>query len=227
MLKPPSEKDLPDKLSPSDTVKALYALQWNFYRDNYYKMLKIAAVQIAIIIVLGGAIMFMSMMGTPEPKYFARNAQNQIVGLEPLHIPQKTDEQVRQFATDAVLESMNFTYDDYKYRLQKAATYFTDAGFASWDDALRRGTIYKQLEEKQLLMRTTLVNVPQIDKTKSGSYGGRYIWILDVDVMRTMTNKVETLSSPYKYKVYIQQVPYYERASGLAIYSVKEQLTAK
>lgn len=225
MFKAPTEKDLPDlKLSTAQKVKVLYSLQWNFYRESYYRLLKIAGIQLAIITLLAIALLFIGITGTPEPKFFARNAQNQVVELLPLSEPQRTDDQVRQFATDAVLEAMNFTYDDYKFRLQKSAVYFTDRGFAEWDDALRRGTIYQQLEEKQLLMRTTLVNVPQLDKSASRAYGGRYIWILYVDVLRTLTDKAATKSTPYRYKVYVQQVPYTERASGLAIYSVKEEL---
>lgn len=224
MFKVPTQKDLPDaKLSADQKVKVLYSLQWNFYRDSYYKLLKIAGIQLVIIALLTLALLAVGILGTPEPKFFARNAQNQVVELLPLSEPQRTDDQVRQFATDGILEAMNFTYDDYKFRLQKAAVYFTDRGFAEWDDALRRGTIYQQLEEKQLLMRTTLVNVPQLDKNASRAYGGRYIWILYVDVLRTLTDKAATKSSTYRYKIYVQQVPYTERASGLAIYSVKEE----
>lgn len=225
MFKVPSEKDLPDtKMNTAQKVKVLYSLQWNFYRESYYKLLKIAGIQLVIIGLLATALITIGILGTPEPKFFARNAQNQVVELFALSEPQRTDEQVRQFATDAMLEAMNFTYDDYKFRLQKAAVYFTDRGFAEWDDALRRGSIYQQLEEKQLLMRTTLVNVPQLDKTASRAYGGRYVWILYLDVMRTLTDKASTKSTSYRYKVYVQQVPYTERASGLAIYSVKEEV---
>ena len=226
MFKVPKETDITDgkKLTPAQTVQALFAAQWGFYRDGYYKLLQIAAIELGIILILAFCLLMVGVAGTPEPKYFARNAQNQIVELTALSEPLKTDDQVRQFVTDGVLEAMNFTYDDYKFRLQKASIYFTDKGFAEWDDALRRATVYQQLEEKQLLMRTNLVNVPQIDKANSKAYGGRYIWIVYVDVLRTLSDKVATKSTPYRYKVYVQQVPYTERASGLAIYSVKEEL---
>ena len=107
MFKAPTEKDLPDlKLSTAQKVKVLYSLQWNFYRDSYYRLLKIAGLQLAIIGVLALALVFIGITGTPEPKFFARNAQNQVVELLPLSEPQRTDEQVRQFATDAVLEAI-------------------------------------------------------------------------------------------------------------------------
>lgn len=224
MFKAPTEKDLPDvKLSTSQKVKVLYSMQWSFYRDSYYRLLKIAGIQFFIILLLSFSLLFLAKMGTPDPKFFARNAQNQVVELLPLSDQQYTDDQARQFVTDAVLDSMNFTFDDYKYRLQKAAVFYTDQGFAEWDNALRRGSIYQQLEEKQLLMRTTLVNVPQIDRVASKAYGGRYVWVVYVDVLRTLTDKANTRSNNYRYKVYVQQVPTTERTSGMAIYSVKQQ----
>ena len=226
LFKPPTEKDLPDgKMSPNAKVRALFSLQWNFYRDSYYKLLLVAGIQLVIILVLAIALGVIGYVGTPPPKYFARNALNQIVELYPLNKPRYGDEQVRQFVTDAVLESMNFTFDDYKYRLQKAAPYFTDRGFAEWDNALRRARVYDQLEEKQLLMRTTLVQVPSIDKNASKVWAstGRYMWVVDVDVMRTLSDRAASKSTPYRYKVFVQQKPYTERSSGLAIYSVREE----
>ncbi len=226
MLKPPSEKNLPEHLSAQDGANQLFLMQWDFYRESYYRMLKLCGALVLLILVLAAALVAMGFLNNPEPKYFARSVQNQIIPMVPLSEPHHSDDKVRQFVTDAVLESMNFTYDDYKLRLQKSATYFTDSGFAGWENALRRGTVFQQLEEKQLLMRTNLVSVPQIDKAVSKAYNGVYIWVVYVDVMRTMTNRTETISTPYRYKVNVQQVPLYERASGMAIYSIKEEYVA-
>jgi len=37
------------------------------------------------------------------------------------------------------------------------------------------------------------------------------------------SDKVRITSTPYRYKVFVQQMPYTERSSGLAIYSVREE----
>jgi len=224
MFKPPDEKDLSDtQMTPTQKVRALYSLQWHFYRNNYYKLLNIAMIQLGIISLLVIALVFIGVMGAPEPKFFARNAQNQIVKLHPLTSPQRTDDQVRQFVTDAMLASMNFTFDDYALRLQEAATYFTDAGFEEWVTALRRANLFQQLEEKNLLMRTNLTSVPQIDVENSRAYGNRFVWVVYVDVLRTLSDRAASVSTPYRYRVFVQQMPVTERASGLAIYSVREQ----
>lgn len=225
MFKPPVEKDITQnkKMTASQTVQALFSAQWGFYKHGYETLLKMASIQTIIIILLSIALMGLAMLGNPPPRYIARNAQNQLVEVLPMNEPQRSDEAVRQFVTDAVLDSMNFTYDDYKLRLQKAATYFTDYGFAEWDNALRAGSVYKQLEEKSLLMRTTLVNVPQIDKEKSKAYGNKYVWVVYVDVVRTLSDRVNTKSNNYRYKVMVQQIPTTERAFGLAIYAIKEE----
>ena len=85
--------------------------------------------------------------------------------------------------------------------------------------------MYEQLEEKQLLMRTTLVQVPVIDKNESKVWAstGRYMWVAYVDVMRTLSDRAASKSTPYRYKVLVQQMPYTERSSGLAIFSVREE----
>jgi hypothetical protein len=225
MFKPPTENDITSnkKMTPAQTVRALYTAQWKFYKHGYETMLKIAGFQLLLIIILAVSVMFLAMLGNPPPKYFARNAQNQVIPLLPLADPQHTDEDVRQFVADALLASMNFTYDDYKLRLENAATYFTDGAFANLDNAYQASSLYKQLEEKQLLMRTNLISVPQIDKNASKSAGGRYYWVVYADVQRTLSDRVETRNTPYRYRILVQQVQTTERSRGLAIYSLREE----
>lgn len=224
LFRKPSESDVSDKKgTAADTVRALYSAQWKFYKFGYDTMVKIAIVQFLIILVLGITLMFMSMAGNPEPRYFLVNQHNQFVPIEPIYEPGRTDEQVRQFVSDAVIAAMNFTHDDYKLRLNNAASYFTDDGITAWNGALASSRLIDQVKERQLLVRTQLLNAPVIDKSSSKNYGGVFVWTVYVDVIRTMSDKNESRSSSYKYKVNVRRVPTTERASGLAIYSLKEE----
>ena len=68
MFKVPSEKDLPDaKLSTTQRVKVLYSLQWHFYRNSYYQLLKIAGIQLAIIGLLSMALYSLELLELPNP----------------------------------------------------------------------------------------------------------------------------------------------------------------
>lgn len=225
LFRKPSESDVSDnkKLTPAQTVRALYSAQWKFYKFGYDTMVKISVAQFLIILVLGVTIMFMAMNGNPEPRYFLVNQHNQFVPVEPLTEPGRSDEQVRQFAADTILAAMNFTHDDYKLRLNDAAHYFTDEGIAAWNNALVSSRLIDQVKERQLLVRTQLLSTPVIDKSNSKNYGGIYAWTVYVDVIRTMSDRNESRSSNYKYKVMIRRVPTTERASGLAVYSLKEE----
>lgn len=224
LFRSPTEKDISGngKLTPAQTVRALYSAQWGFYKYGYDTMLKIAAVQFVIILILTSALFFLAAAGTPEPKFFAVNAQRQITEILPLSEQRISDNQVRQFATDALLESMNFTYDDYNQRIENAADYFTDEGFTAYKTALRDSRVFDQLKEKQLLMRTVVTSVPEIDKANSKNYGGTFIWVVNVSTKRTLTDRAQALSVSYSYRMYIRQVPFTERPLGMAIYSIKQ-----
>ena len=225
LFRKPSESDVSEgkKLSPAGTVRALYSAQWKFYKYGYDTMIKISIIEFIIIVILGVTLMFMASNGNPEPRYFLVNQHNQFVPIEPLYEPGRSDEQVRQFVTEAILASMNFTHDDYKLRLNDAASYFTDDGITSWNNALVSSRIIEQMKERQLLIRSQLINAPVIDKSNSKPYNGIHVWTVYVDVMRTMSDRNESKTMNYKYKVMVRRVPTTERASGLAIYSLKEE----
>lgn len=225
LFRKPSESDFSEnkKLNPAQTVRALYSAQWKFYKFGYDTMVKISITQFVIILIMGITIMFMAMNGNPEPRYFLVNQHNQFVPVEPLSEPGRSDEQVRQFVTDTILEAMNFTHDDYQLRLNNAASYFTDDGIAAWNNALTASRLIEQVKERQLLVRTQLLSSPVIDKSNSKNYGGVYAWTVYVDVMRTLSDRNESRANSYKYKVMVRRVPTTERASGLAVYSLKEE----
>jgi hypothetical protein len=224
MFKSPTEKDITDKgrMTPTQTVRALYSAQWGFYKYGFDTMLKIAGIELIIILILSVTIVFLVGAGSPEPKFFWVNSQRQLGEIHPVSEAATNEDQVRQFVNDAVLESMNFTYDDYKQRLTKAAVYFTDEGFTAWTNALRDGGVFAQMQEKQLLLRTVLTAVPEIVKQDSRKYGDVFIWVYTVSVQRTVSDRSIVKTNNYTYKVNVRQVPLTEKASGLAIYSIKE-----
>lgn len=224
LFKSPTEKDVSGngKLTPAQTVRALFSAQWGFYKYGYDTMLKIAAIEFVIIVILSLALLFLAASGVPEPKFFAVNAQRQITEILPLSEQRISDNQVRQFATDALLESLNFTYDDYNQRIENAADYFTDEGFTAFKTALKDSRVFDQLKEKQLLMRTVITSVPEIDKANSKNYGGTHIWVLNVTTKRTLTDRAQVLSVNYSYRIFVRQVPFTERPLGMAIYSIKQ-----
>ena len=71
MLKPPSEKNLPEHLSAQDGANQLFLMQWDFYRESYYRMLKLCGALVLLILVLAAALVAMGFLNNPEPKYFA------------------------------------------------------------------------------------------------------------------------------------------------------------
>lgn len=94
-----------------EPLKALFSVHnWQFYKFGYDTMLKIALIRLTIIIIMAIAIFVMSLNGNPEPRYFLVNQHNQYIPIEPLYEPARKDEQIRQFATDAILASMNLFY---------------------------------------------------------------------------------------------------------------------
>lgn len=224
LFKSPVEKDIPGqaKMTPTQTVRALYSAQWGFYKYGFDTMLKIAGIELIIILILAAAVAFLAGAGAPEPKYFWVNSQRQLGEINPVSEATENENQVRQFVTDAVLESMNFTYDDYKQRLTKAAVYFTDEGYTAWTNALRDGGVFSQMQEKSLLLRTVLTAAPELVKADSKKYGDVFIWVYTVEVQRTVTDRSTVKTSSYTYKVNVRQVPLSEKPAGLAIYSIKE-----
>jgi hypothetical protein len=224
IFKSPTENDIPEssRMTSTERVRALYSAQWGFYKYGFDTMLKIAGVELLIIVILAIALLCLAAAEAPAPKYFWVNSQRQIGEIQPLSEASTQEAHVRQFISDGVLEAMNFTYDDYQQRQEKSSIYFTDDGFAAWTNALKDSGVFSQIKEQKLLLRTVLTAVPSIIKDQSKAYGSTFIWVYNVEVLRTVSSSIKVLTNNYKYKILVRQVPFSEKASGLAIYSIKE-----
>jgi hypothetical protein len=218
----PVGKHLTQETSEKIELRAaeLFSMQWVFFRDGYYLMMKAAIAESVVIILLVLVIFLMAMQGSPTPNYFSVDPSGRISKLEPISMPALTDEQIRQFVVDAIGDSMNFNYLNYQDVIEKASKYFTDEGFVGYKKALVASTLTEQIVSKKLLLKTVVVGAPVIDESKN--YGGRHVWIVRAKTIRTLTDRGKSADTEVVFTFYMYRVPSTERASQVAIYQIKQ-----
>ncbi|HEY6436740.1 MAG TPA: DotI/IcmL/TraM family protein [Ignavibacteriaceae bacterium] len=231
----PGIKDLPAEISAglsseqADMIEsrsmALFTQQWDFYRTGYYSMLRVSTIKDVIIILLLFVALFLSAQGVPQTAYVAVDAEGRLTKLEPINTPALTDEQVRNFVRDAVTESFTFNYMDLDQRTAAASKFYSDKGYSSYMGSIKTSGLKEQILDKRLLVKTVVDGSPVIQD--KGVYGGRYVWTVTVDVVRTLTDRVKSQDSLVTYTFYMYRVPSTEKASQIAIYNYGQKVTQR
>lgn len=98
----------------------------------------------------------------------------------PLSAP-VSDTSIRNWASEAVSETMTFGFHDYRMRLQKSSRLFTTQGWKSFTEALERSDTITTLASEQQLITTAIRGAPYI--LQSQLVGDRYEWDVQVPVI--------------------------------------------
>lgn len=185
-----------------------------FYQDGYRRLLKVAMLQLLVILVLIGALVAFFMLNQPRYRFFATTSDGRIIDIVPLDTPYRND--VVAWASQAATESMTFAYHDYRMRLQNSSKFFTSRGWDTYVDALNKARIIETMEKRQLNIKGTPGAAPQI--VRQGVVDGVYQWVLK------MPYKIEYLgtgdvpqATVGDLTLVVQRVPNLENPDGIGI----------
>lgn len=99
----------------------------------------------------------------------------------PLEDPHLTPREVREWASNAVADLLNFSYRDFTERQGTFAKYFTDRGHKHYKAYLDQARMEEVIDNYRYDVTGVVVNVPYIAEEKS--VGGYYRWLVEVPVM--------------------------------------------
>jgi len=198
-----------------DTLE-LVRLRNNFYRDNYRRAMIVLLCSMVINFCLGAGVYYLY-FSKPQPIYFATNENGSLLQMIPLDQPYVDDDQLLRWAVEACTAAYSFNFLDYRNNLQQARKYFTEAGFASYVQALERSGNLATVETKRLVVKAYLTDNPVI--ISRGKLGGqeRYVWQVEVPMVVRYVSAGTEIKQPVLIKLLIGRVSTLDSVSGVAI----------
>lgn len=187
-----------------------------FYRDGFRNLIKIAVLQGIVIVGLILTLIVHINNSQPQDRYFATTADGRIMQLVPLGVPNLDDPALLSWVSNAVTETMSFTYLNYQKELQKSSQNFTKSGWASFTNALQKSRILDSVQAEQQIVTAQPRSAPVL--LQKGVFNGKYRWLIKMPLAVTYRgeghiSRTDTLNL----QLVVERVPSLENPSGVGI----------
>lgn len=200
-------------------LKKAFGERWGFYRDGYYKMFKLLIFSIVIILIEALAIAYLAMRDAPVPKYFTTDANGNIAEIIPTSRP-LSDKAVTSFVEEAIENIYTLNFSDHDQVINDAQEFFTDQAWLVYKKSTEENLL-PAIIESNLVMTTSKLSAAQI--ISKSTLKGRQLWTVEIDVVRTLSDRSNKKSKTTKYRVTVIRESENIRPRKLAILSITDR----
>ncbi len=186
-----------------------------FYRDGYRTLLKIALIQVFVVIGLIGAMYFVIQTHQPENRYFATTEDGRLVPMIALSEPNMSTPALMSWVAQSTTEVMTFGFNDYRRRLQESSRNFTRTGWESFTQALQQSRIIEMVEANQQVVTAAPQGAPILQS--QGLVAGRYQWVIQLPMVLSYQAGSRSRSDSLLVTVVVVRVPRLESSNGIGI----------
>lgn len=243
---PPAEPDKTGAVTPKAPSTpsanrvdglALLMLRNGFYNNNMKKLTYVMIGQFVMIGILIATTIRMMEFTDTRDYYFPVQTDNSLIIERPLSEPVFSDEQIVDWAEQAVTNTMTFGYYDHLIRLQDSRRYFTTPGWASFTKALSDAKFLAIIgaESDPVIRGTKQVVASRMRPgerariIKKGISNFRYTWVVEVIIDVGMYERSRQVRFPWRVELTINRQPAMESRDGIGInqFVAFNQLAAK
>ena len=169
-----------------------------------------------VVTMISVSMAFVAMSSKPEPKYFAAREDGGILPIVAVSEPFLTDNQVTNFATEAITRAMTINFATWRQDLSDATSYFTKPD--GWDGFLlsinESGTM-EYIVEKRLI--ATAVANGAVIRERGPNENGVFSWIVQVPITVTYQSASESQVENMLAEMEIVRVPTWEMSRGVGV----------
>ena len=212
------EDDLPPpEPSERESLRGLGAVvvRNQYYKDGYRSLLKLALLQVIVIVGLIMAIFFVIHTNQPENRYFATTEDGRLVPMVPLNQANLSSPALMSWVAQSATEVMTFGFNDYRRRLQESSRNFTRRGWESFTQALERARIIEMVEANQQVVTAAPRGAPILQS--EGLVNGRYQWTVQIPMIVTYQSGSKTRSDQLLVTIVVVRTPRLESPNGVGI----------
>lgn len=185
-----------------------------FYRDSHRRALVGLLLLVLLNVLLLGAIIY-KVSNPPKPEYFAATSDGRMITWEPLTAPAVSDDFVLQWTGNAVRKAFSLDYLHWRDQLQSASVDFTDFGWSSFLDALKKSNNLSTLTNLKMVSDATITGAPTI--LKKQVVDGRFAWKIQMPILVTYQNADRSIPVPMNVTVIVLRVPVQDNPNRISI----------
>lgn len=185
-----------------------------FYRDGYRTLLRLALIQIVIIVLLVGAMFYVINIHQPEDRYFATTEDGRLIPMVALNQPNLSAAALASWVAQASTEIMTFGHNDYQRRLQESSRHFTRRGWQGFTKAIESANTISTISKNQQVVTAAPRGAPVI--VSEGTVNGRYEWQVQFPLVLTYQSGAKTQNKPVIVNAKVVRVSRLESPNGVA-----------
>lgn len=186
-----------------------------FSREKYEFLLRTLFVLLGLLAVSLAVVVFLGVRET-KMRYFAVDPEGGIREVMPLNRPLQSTSFVLNWGTEAVVKSLTLSFANYQQQLNENRLSFTDSGWRSFQDAMKRSKVLDTITAQQLVSTVVPSAAPVISR-QGVIDGGGYGWVVEIPVIITYESASQKMSNNQFVTATIVRRDESENPSGLGI----------
>lgn len=197
-----------------DTIERKY-----FERDALRKAIVAILASIGLNILMVIALVI-TVLNTPDPKYFATNLKGGLIQLHPLNEPVVTQAGLLNWVVQST--TALYTYDFVNYRKQLNATevYFSGDGFSKFTEQLKKSGVLDTVISSRMVVSAVPTGTPIVEA--EGPLRGIYTWRVKIPIKVSYQSANEQATRDKMITLTIQRASTHEKDYGIAISQIIE-----
>ncbi len=196
----------------------LILLRNNFYRRQYFLALALFVLNIIVIAVLVGVLIFLKRNPT-RPVYFATDSVGRLIKVVPVSQPNMSLDEVMVWAQKAVENIYSYDFINYKEQMQFSQRYFQTTGWDNYIQALTASNNIVALKERKMVVVAKVIDKPVLitQGLLAGAYAYKFSMPMLVTYMLPPYDEKSQFSNALTVSVIIQRQPILQSDDGLGI----------
>lgn len=190
----------------------------DFYFKGYHMWRLVACMGSATSVLLVFTLLGLIFLWGPQDRFIPVGPNGEVIPVQPLSSPNKSEAQLRSWVISAVMECSTFGHHDYTLRLEQCREYFSDSGYQAYRDQLNdpSNQVIERIIDNRQVMSAVASGTPQIIE-KSGPNAATSWWKLEIPVTTTFEKGNDTRTIQQIIHVVISRLETTERLSGIGI----------
>lgn len=177
----------------------------------------IIIIEVMIIMVLTLAFTYAKFKIPRDPIPFAINSKTgEPKVIRALHIPTQTPQAIMSWVGSASADILNFGFHNIYTRLDGTRKYFTEDGWTSFSEAIKKSGIIDKIVTKQQVITAAPIGTPVILRSRENPIYGKE-WTVQVPISVTILSGKETDSRKRTLTLVLVSVPPEQNLAGLGI----------
>jgi intracellular multiplication protein IcmL len=189
-------------------------------RQRYEFVMKVTSGFVILSIILAVSIVYLATRPVQQ-RFFTTNSQGAIREILALKKPIASEEEVLNWATQAVTKAYSMSFANYGQQLNDLKPNFTDAGWRGYDQAMQRAGFIDGLLKNQYVTSAVPKKAPVV--VARGVVNGVFGWRLQIPLIVTFTSANTNSSQEINVEVTVVRRDETENPQGLGIAQIISQ----